>query len=53
MDKGVIDGAAVNGSAALARAMGWIASRIQNGRVGTYVFAFVVGVIVVLRAVVR
>jgi NADH-quinone oxidoreductase subunit L len=52
MDKGIIDGAAVNGSAALARVMGWIASRIQNGRVGTYVFAFVVGVIMVLRAVV-
>ena len=51
VDKWVIDGAGVNGSATVTRIVGWIGSRIQNGRVGTYVLFFVVGVWFVLRAV--
>ena len=51
VDNGVIDGAGVNGSATVARLVGWVGSRIQNGRVGTYVLFFVVGVWFILRAV--
>jgi NADH-quinone oxidoreductase subunit L len=51
VDKGVIDGAGVNGTATVTRFVGWIGSRIQNGRVGTYVLFFVIGVWFVLRAV--
>jgi NADH-quinone oxidoreductase subunit L len=51
VDKGVIDGAAVNGSAAVARGLGWIGTRLQTGHVGVYVFLFVVGAWFVLRTV--
>ncbi len=51
IDKGVVDGAGVNGIATVTRLVGWIGSRIQNGRVGTYVLFFVVGVWFVLRVV--
>jgi NADH-quinone oxidoreductase subunit L len=51
IDAGVIDGFFVNGSAALARAFGWVGSRIQSGAVGTYAWVLVAGVIVVLGAV--
>jgi len=53
MDTGVIDGVLVNGSAMLARAVGWVGSRFQTGRLGTYVFFFVLGSLLVLRAVLR
>ena len=53
LDTRVIDGLAVNGSAAVARAMGWIGSRLQSGQLGTYVFLFVLGVLVLLRAMIR
>jgi len=52
-DVGVIDGLFVNGSATAARAVGWIGSRLQSGRVGMYVFFFVLGSILVLRALLR
>jgi hypothetical protein len=53
MDNGVIDGMLVNGSATAARAIGWIGSRLQNGRLGTYMFFFVIGSLILLRALLR
>jgi NADH-quinone oxidoreductase subunit L len=53
LDVGIIDGLFVNGSATAARAVGWIGSRLQSGRVGMYVFLFVLGSILVLRAFLR
>jgi len=47
LDAGLIDGAGVNGSAALARGLGWIGSRFQTGQLGTYVVVFVLGVLAV------
>jgi NADH-quinone oxidoreductase subunit L len=46
-----IDGAGVNGSARAMQTLGWLGSRLQTGRVGTYVVLFVVGVVLLLRAV--
>jgi NADH-quinone oxidoreductase subunit L len=51
VDVGLIDGLFVNGSAALARAFGWVGSRFQTGAVGTYAWVLVVGVLAVLGAV--
>jgi hypothetical protein len=48
IDIGAVDGAAVNGSARVARFVGWIGSRLQTGSVGAYVFFFVVGVVALL-----
>jgi NADH-quinone oxidoreductase subunit L len=53
VDAGVIDGAGVNGSARVARGFGALGSWLQTGQVGTYVFFFVVGVLLMLRAVTR
>jgi len=53
VDAGLIDGAGVNGSARVARGGGAIGSWLQTGQVGTYVFFFVVGVLILLRAVTR
>ncbi len=53
VDAGAIDGVAVNGSAFLARTVGWMGTRLQTGRVGTYVVLFVVGVLAVLSALTR
>ena len=50
---GLIDGAAVNGSAWLSRGLGWLGSRLQTGQVGVYVVLFLVGALWVLRAVIR
>jgi len=49
----VIDSAGVNGSAALARGLGWIGSRLQSGQLGTYVVFFVIGAVAVLAALLR
>ncbi len=51
VDAGAIDGAGVNGPARLARGLGMVGSWFQTGQVGTYVFVFVIGVVVLLRAV--
>ncbi len=51
VDNGLIDGLFVNGSAALARAFGWVGSRLQSGAVGTYAWVLVIGVLAVLGAV--
>jgi NADH-quinone oxidoreductase subunit L len=50
-DVGVIDGALVNGSAWSARAVGFIGSAIQTGRLAWYLLVFVIGTLVLLRAV--
>ena len=48
IDQLVVDGAAVNGAARGARALGWANRWLQTGQVGTYVAVFVVGVLLVL-----
>ncbi|MGE0553445.1 MAG: NADH-quinone oxidoreductase subunit L [Gemmatimonadales bacterium] len=53
VDQGVIDGLAVNGSANVARGLGWIGSRLQSGQLGFYVLVFLVGAVWVLHAVSR
>jgi len=50
VDNGLIDGLLVNGSAALARAFGWMGSRLQTGNVGIYAWVLVVGVLAMLGA---
>jgi len=50
LDAGIIDGLFVNGSAYLARGFGWLGSRLQTGRVSTYAWVLVIGVIAVLSA---
>src|SRR5437667_282405 len=45
VDQRVIDGAAVNGAARGARALGWANRWLQTGQVGMYVAVFVVGVL--------
>jgi len=50
LDAGIIDNLFVNGSAALARGLGWVGARIQTGSTGVYAWAIVVGAIVVLSA---
>jgi NADH-quinone oxidoreductase subunit L len=51
VDQGVVDGAAVNGSARLSRGLGWLGSRLQTGQVGVYVVLFLVGALWILHAV--
>jgi NADH-quinone oxidoreductase subunit L len=53
VDDGAIDTVGVNGSARFARGVGAVGSWLQTGQVGTYVFFFVVGVVLLLRAVTR
>jgi NADH-quinone oxidoreductase subunit L len=53
VDQGVVDGAAVNGTAKLSQGLGWIGSRLQTGQVGVYVVVFLVGALWVLRAMIR
>ena len=50
VDDGLIDGILVNGSAAVARGIGWMGSRLQTGNVGIYAWALVLGVVAVLGA---
>jgi NADH-quinone oxidoreductase subunit L len=53
VDQGVVDGAAVNGSARLSQGLGWLGSRLQTGQVGVYVVLFLVGALWILRVVIR
>ncbi len=53
VDQGVIDGAAVNGSARVARGLGIVGSWVQRGVVSAYLLVFVLGSLVVLYAVTR
>ncbi|MFI5228981.1 MAG: NADH-quinone oxidoreductase subunit L [Gemmatimonadales bacterium] len=50
IDVGLIDGLGVNGSAYLTRFVGWIGSQFQSGRLGTYAWVLVAGVLAVLGA---
>jgi NADH-quinone oxidoreductase subunit L len=50
IDSGVIDGFFVNGSAALAKFVGSLGSRLQTGNVGIYAWVLVVGVVALLGA---
>jgi NADH-quinone oxidoreductase subunit L len=50
IDMGLIDGLMVNGSAWAARFVGWMGSQLQTGRVGTYAWMLVIGVLLVLGA---
>jgi len=43
IDQGIIDRGGVEGSARLARTLGWIGSRLQTGQVGVYLTLFLVG----------
>jgi NADH-quinone oxidoreductase subunit L len=53
VDQGLVDGAAVNGTAKVSRGLGWLGSRLQTGQVGVYVVLFLVGALWILRAVIR
>jgi NADH-quinone oxidoreductase subunit L len=53
VDQGVVDGAAVNGTAKLSRGLGWLGSRLQTGQLGVYVVLFLVGALWILHAMVR
>ena len=50
IDQGIIDSFFVNGSAALAKAIGKVGATLQSGQVGTYAWVLVVGVLAVLGA---
>lgn len=50
VDATLIDGLAVNGTARLMRLAGWAGSRLQTGSLSTYLVLFVLGTIVLLRA---
>jgi len=52
VDQGVVDGAAVNGTAKLSQGLGWLGSRLQTGQVGVYVVLFLVGALWILHAMV-
>src|SRR5258705_3691966 len=49
-DTFIIEGLLVNGSAAFARTLGWVGSRLQTGNVGIYAWVLVVGVLAMLGA---
>ena len=51
VDDRIIDGA-VNGLGYASRALGWVGSRLQSGRIGTYVLVFTLGVLAVLGGLV-
>jgi NADH-quinone oxidoreductase subunit L len=50
VDVGLIDTVFVNGSAALARFLGWVGSQLQSGQVGTYAWVLVIGALLIVRA---
>ncbi len=51
VDQRVIDRGGVEGTAGLARTLGWIGSRLQTGAVGLYLTVFLVGALGVLYVV--
>jgi NADH-quinone oxidoreductase subunit L len=53
VDQGLVDGAAVNGSAWASRLAGGGLRLLQSGHVGAYVVLFLVGALWILRAVIR
>ncbi len=53
VDQRIIDGAGVNGSAWLSRALGRLGGRLQTGEAGVYLVVFVLGAVWILHAVGR
>ena len=53
VDQGLVDGVGANGSAALARGLGWLGSRFQSGQLGFYIVVFLIGAVWLLRAMAR
>src|SRR6185369_5861343 len=53
VDQGLVDGLGANGSAGLARGLGWVGSRLQSGQLGFYIVVFLVGAVWLLRAMAR
>jgi NADH-quinone oxidoreductase subunit L len=53
VDQGLIDGVGANGSATLARGLGWVGSRLQSGQLGFYVVIFLIGAVWLLRSMTR
>ena len=53
IDAFLIDRIGVAGTARLAQGLGWLGSRLQNGQVALYVTMFAVGVVLILRTLVR
>jgi NADH-quinone oxidoreductase subunit L len=53
VDQKIIDGAGVNGSAWMSRALGRLGSRLQSGEVGVYIVLFLIGAAWIIRAVSR
>jgi len=53
VDQGLVDGAAVNGTAWVSRLAGGGLRLLQTGQVGIYVVLFLVGALWILRAVIR
>jgi len=51
IDIGLVDGMMVNGSAWVARGIGWMGSALQSGQLGTYAWVLVLGVLAVVGAV--
>ncbi|PKL90990.1 MAG: NADH-quinone oxidoreductase subunit L, partial [Gemmatimonadetes bacterium HGW-Gemmatimonadetes-1] len=52
MDQFLVDRMAVGGTARIARGLGWLGSRLQNGHVALYVSLFAVGAALLLSALV-
>ena len=50
IDRGIIDNLFVNGSAVLARGVGWLGSQLQSGETGAYAWAIAIGALAVLGA---
>ncbi|MGH7620995.1 MAG: hypothetical protein ACREMU_01520, partial [Gemmatimonadaceae bacterium] len=50
IDRGIIDSLFVNGSAVLARGVGWVGSQFQSGETGAYAWAIAIGALAVLGA---
>jgi NADH-quinone oxidoreductase subunit L len=48
IDEGLIDGVFVNGTAAVARSVSWVGSRLQSGIAGNYAWVMAVAVVVLL-----
>jgi NADH-quinone oxidoreductase subunit L len=53
VDQQIIDGAGVNGSAWMSRALGRLGSRLQSGEVGVYIVLFLIGAAWIIHAVAR
>ncbi len=53
IDAFLIDRLGVGGTARVAEGLGWLGSRLQNGQVAFYVAMFAVGVVLILRTLVR